>query len=292
MKLLNKFFHKKADNIIKMRRYITILMFLLVFEIPLIYAEDINVTLINTESINSNKVLITWQDAGKNVTYNIYRSTEMLNSPEKIDSAVLLTNVAMGIEKVIDSKITNSGEYFYGVATVKNSIVNKNLIEDASYTTIPVSIKIEKKKIEPEPLAQVNTNTSLPPEKSETNIRPAPQVQVVKTNIKKYTPEKPKKITEKVKKKHRKKISYYKILQQAINYFYKANYKTAEKKLKFLIHSKVNKKLKNKAKLFLGKTYFYEKQYRKAIAYFVKIKPIYPDEAEFWINRSLNKIGE
>ncbi len=311
-----------------------------------------SVTLIDAWATN-NKVIVTWQDADGNFTYNIYRATNILNSPQKLDTAILAGNVKSGVQKFIDDKITKSGNYYYGVAIVYNGKINKHLIEDSSCTTIPVKIKIPVKKISP--ITNIKkTNIEITPKtnkpivkkikpipiiKKETNTHPivtnkpsapsfkipeiAPPIQLNEKPIKPINPiitikteenkkisnkniisqtnisyKKEKKSTSKSKVKKKKIVKRKKIVDfniifiKGVNNFYNKNYYIAEKRFRYIINKTKNIKLRNKAMLFLGKVYFYEQKYKKALSIFAKVSDIYPDETNFWIERTLKKIGE
>jgi hypothetical protein len=46
----------------------------------------------------------------------------------------------------------------------------------------------------------------------------------------------------------------------------------------------------NEARLFLAKTFYEQKKYAAALKLFVRLKPVYPDEADFWISRIASKL--
>jgi len=296
-----------------------------------------SVTLIDAWATN-NKVIVTWQDADGNFTYNIYRATNILNRPQRLDTAILAGNVKSGVQKFIDDRITKSGNYYYGVAIVYNGKINKHLIEDSSCTTIPVKIKIPVKKISPitnikKRNIEITPKTNKQIVKKETNTHPivtnkpsapsfkipeiAPPIQLNEKPIKQINPiitikteenkkisnkniisqtnisyKKKKKSPFKSKEKRKKTVDFNIIFIKGVNNFYNKNYYIAEKRFRYIINKTKNIKLRNKAMLFLGKVYFYEQKYKKALSIFAKVSDIYPDETNFWIERTLKKIGE
>ena len=95
----------------------------------------------------------------------------------------------------------------------------------------------------------------------------------------------------KVVKKKKPRKNYSAMLNSAIQKYYKnGDYSKAIKEFNKIIKSKSPRKIKYKAKLFLGRTYYELKDYKKALKYFAETKDIYPDESEFWIQRSLKKL--
>ena len=104
------------------------------------------VTLLYARVVNKTQVLLTWKGVQQpNIVYNVYRSTEPLNSPESIKNAKLIGQVQADKESFIDRTITQSGKYFYAV-TVQDIAGNEDvqLIPDQSYTANPVSVIIRR----------------------------------------------------------------------------------------------------------------------------------------------------
>ncbi|MBN1898753.1 MAG: tetratricopeptide repeat protein, partial [Spirochaetes bacterium] len=156
-------------------------------------------------------------------------------------------------------------EYYYAITTVNQAGENLSLIPDGNYTTVAVGIKEEQK---PEPVIE---------EKKEEPVEEKPV-------IKKVVKPKPK-----VKKK--KAVDYSVKLEKVIHdYYYKSEYEKAVKDLNWILKKSSSQRVKNKANLFLGKSYFYTGEYKKALNIFIILKPVYPDEASFWIQQVLRKL--
>lgn len=104
------------------------------------------ITLLYARVVNKTQVLLTWKGVQQpNIVYNVYRSTEPLNSPERIKNARLVGQVQADNESFIDRTITQSGKYYYAV-TVRDIEGNEDvqLIPDQSYTANPVSVIIRR----------------------------------------------------------------------------------------------------------------------------------------------------
>ncbi len=104
------------------------------------------ITLLYARVVNKTQVLLTWKGVQQpNIVYNVYRSTEPLNSPERIKNAKLVGQVQADNESFIDRTITQSGKYYYAV-TVRDIEGNEDvqLIPDQSYTVSPVSVILRR----------------------------------------------------------------------------------------------------------------------------------------------------
>lgn len=237
--------------------------------------------------MEKSNIIIEWEDS-KAESYNIYRNIHQISNENVLKTSELLDNISKGKQKYIDSKIQAEVNYFYAIINVVNIKENIILIPDSNFTTIPT--KFIKPKLKPKKIIK--------------------KEKIVKKKIKKEKPQKPviKKVEKKVKhlkivkkpkiiKKKpkkvikKKRINYALWLENSIKkYYLKNNYVKSIKEFNKIIRSKAPKKIKFKAKLFLGRIYYNKRQYKKALNYFAKSKEIYPKESDFWIKNSLKKI--
>lgn len=218
-------------------------------------------------SDDKKRVIIQWQNVSNANEYRIYRANEIIDDTKKLETAQLIGTVKQGEEKFIDNSLATLCKYYYAITTVNDIGENPTLIPDKSYTTNPIEIE-EKEKI----IEEV---------KKVEKPEPAPKPVVKKK------PPKPKK--RRIVKKRR--INYNAKLEKIIKQsYYAGKYDKSIEALKKIIKSKAPVSVKNKAKLFLGKSYYYTQQYKKALILFVKLKETYPEEASFWIKQTLRKL--
>lgn len=252
-----------------------------------IITENEPVNFISATIMISN-VLLEWEDSNPDY-YNIYRNTQIISNKEVLSQSKFLNKINKGIQKYIDLTSTD-GNYYYAIINVNLDNESIVLIPDSNYTTIPAVF------IAPKTMENTNKEMAL--------VKPEPEL--IKKEIKTTTPiikrESEKKEIKSVKKK--KKIAKkrkYKLKNNSINYmiwldntikkyYFKNNTHKSIKEFNRIIKSKASKKIKAKAKLFLGRIYFKKKSYRKALKYFSESKDKYPEESEFWMKNILKKI--
>lgn len=81
------------------------------------------------------------------------------------------------------------------------------------------------------------------------------------------------------------------ILRDIIKYYYdKRRYMKAIEELDRIVNGPFPKEMKNKALMFLGRSYFHIGEYRLALQVFSSLLEIYPEEALFWLNQVYKKI--
>ncbi len=81
------------------------------------------------------------------------------------------------------------------------------------------------------------------------------------------------------------------ILRDIIKYYYdKRRYTKAIEELDRIVNGPFPKEMKNKALMFLGRSYFHIGEYRLALQVFSSLLEIYPEEALFWLNQVYKKI--
>ncbi len=212
-------------------------------------------------SDNKKTIIISWKDVNNAKQYKIYRASEVINNLEKLKSAKLINTIEQGKEKFIDKSFKIPGRYYYAITTVNEAGENNNLFPEQNYTTSPVIVEVRKEKKKPAPVV----------------TKKKKKVRYVKIKRK-----------PKVKKKR---ISYESKFEKIIKkYYYTKKYAITIKELKKIIKSSASQNVKNKARLFLAKSYYYTGKYKKALAMFVKLKEKYPDESSFWIKQTLRKI--
>ena len=113
--------------------------------------------------------------------------------------------------------------------------------------------------------------------------------------ISKSTEKKKKNLVGKPKLLHRSKPKTKTIINRTISiYFVKGNYKRTIQELNWILKTyPTDSKQKSNIYFYLGQSYFYIKNYAKAVKYFILCKdyPYYREEAEAWIDRVLGKIN-
>lgn len=228
---------------------------------------------IDVQLVNKN-ALINWQNANINAdSFNIYRNTSTISNKAILKESLLIENIGPQVQSYTDQSIPSGLSYYYAIINVKNGKEQFLFIPNGNYNTnplennqiTPITKNTEEQKPIETPNVEANTNT------------------VVKVQI----PIKKKVVVKKkiVEPNYTNKLNF--ILEQ---YFYKNNFNKAISELKNFLFSKASIGLRNKAKLYLGKSYYNIGYYKTAIKYFIDIKDIYPEESDFWIKNSLNKL--
>jgi len=95
------------------------------------------VTLIYARVVNQTQVALSWKGvSGQGISYNVYRGTAPLSSPEKIRGAERVAVVTDRREAYTDRGITATGTYYYAVST-SDMAGNEDLqlIPEQSYMT-------------------------------------------------------------------------------------------------------------------------------------------------------------
>ncbi len=227
----------------------------------------------------SNEILLDWEDSTVD-SYNIYRNTSMISNMDVLKNSKLLSSVKKEVQMYIDKDIPVSGEYYYAIINVISNKDDIVLISDSNSTTIPVTYTLPQPiKKEPLPLKPELDPEAKPEPKLKPEVKP-----IEKPKLKPaLDPE------AKIIKK--KKVDYALWLNNSIKkYFLKGDYIRAKEEFNKIIRSKASEKIKKKAQLFLGRSYYEAKDYRKALKLFAVAKDYYPDEADFWIHKASRKI--
>ncbi len=225
----------------------------------------------------SNDIFINWDDAAAD-SYNIYRSINIISNQDILKKSELLGNVKKRVQNYTDKNISSSGNYYYAIVNFNNNKEDIVLITDSNYTTVPVVFSkpkvIKKPEVKPEVKPEI---------KKVKKTEPVPVKQ--KVIIKKE----PKKVVKKVKKiiKKRKKIDYTLWLNNSVKkYFINKDFIRSIQEFNKIISSKASVRVKMKARLFLGRTYYEIKNYKKALKQFALTEDLYPDESDFWIQKA------
>ena len=228
----------------------------------------------------SNDIFLDWDDAAAD-SYNIYRSINIISNQDVLKKSELLGNVKKRVQNYTDKNISSSGNYYYAVVNFDNNKEDIVLITDSNYTTVPVIFV--KPVIKPEPPKEPEVKPVVKKVKKE---EPAP----IKPKVIK---KKPKKVVKKLKKikKRPKIIDYTFRLNNSIKKYFldKDSFRSIQEFNK-IISSKASGRVKMKARLFLGRTYYEMENYRKALKQFAVAKDFYPDESDFWIQKASRKI--
>lgn len=164
---------------------------------------------------------------------------------------------------------------------VKTNIIKEKLIEK---TPPPVTNKIivTNNPVIEKPKDDFGWTDAGKTEPSATNVTP-----VEKPEEKIESEEEPpviEKITPVIKKRKRKKRRTYSawLTHSITNYYFKKNYVKSKKEFTKILHSKASLKTRMKAKLFLGRLYYKQGAFNKALKYFIETEKYYPDESIFW----------
>jgi fibronectin type 3 domain-containing protein len=103
------------------------------------------ISLIYARILNNARVRITWRGIeDRGIIYTIYRSTSILDSPEKFAQAEKVKEIIDGRESFVDSNIIKGGTYYYAVTT-KDAAGKEdlNLQPEQSYTVSGIAITLE-----------------------------------------------------------------------------------------------------------------------------------------------------
>ncbi len=263
--------------------------------------KPVHVKLIDAHLLDEKRVEVVWQGVEGDIRYKIYRSTEVIDSPDKLDRASMLAVLSADEEKFIDETITKSGEYYYAVTVLDNAGEHKILVKDESYTSTPVKVMIKKPEKEKPPAQPIKKEKPLPqPETTKTQelveektistqaletistqeVKPQPAVQTQKVSVstqRAITTNIPV-VTEEINEE----LEFKKIIN---NYYYTKDYNTCINELKIFIKIAKDEELKARAELFMAKSYYYLHKYKKALKLFIKLRKKFPEECDFWIER-------
>ena len=172
-------------------------------------------------------------------------------------------------------EIEKNIDYFFAVTVQNNlNIKNNTLLPNQNVTINPYKIRETKQK----------TSTSKPK-------------QIIKKNDKKISITPQKKEIYKVKKKsiNKQKPSTKTMISRTVSlYFNRNKYKRTIQELNWILKTyKSNNKEKSKIYFYLGQSYYYIKNYKKALKYFIMSKeyPYYIKESNVWIDRVLQKVN-
>ncbi len=128
------------------------------------FVEKLVNTVSNIESsaVDARSVRIKWEYSGENVDMNIkgfdiYRSNEMISTPEKINSATRVKTVGRDITEYVDM-VSGAGRYYYAVfVKFQDGITNISLVKKKNYTMRPVVMSEEFRLISIRALPRGNT---------------------------------------------------------------------------------------------------------------------------------------
>ena len=107
------------------------------------------VTLIHAMVVNRTQVLLTWKAVETpGLAYNIYRSANALNTPEKIQEAERIAELGGQKSNYIDKNIRKTGYYYYAVTTrdIKGN-EDRQLVPDQSFTANGVFITLQSQSL-------------------------------------------------------------------------------------------------------------------------------------------------
>ncbi len=211
-------------------------------------------------SIYINPVYKSWK-------YFLFISNKKINNLEKLKP----NQIIVGPANNFSIKIKRGLDYFFAV-TVQNRLGVKNEKLSPGYN---LTIKPFKLKKILQPQVQVK---KLPP-----------------TEEKKIKKELPKKIKKIKKVPSKNKIKTSTIINRTISlYFLRGKYRRTIQELNWTLKAyPTTGREKSKIYFYLGQSYFYIKNYKKALKYFILCKdfPYYKREADTWIDRILKKIN-
>jgi hypothetical protein len=208
-------------------------------------------------STSNAKVFICWDSMGeRGLIYKLYRNTSPIT-----DSIILQEPITSTSSNCIQDFLPAYGSYFYAVTTVSNYIEKLSIVPGENTIISPVTWE-----------------------------RP-----LMITNLAGTTNEK----TESAKKKEalakirmQKNPDWYEQdLLIILRDYYTQDYASTIIRLeKFLKDKNCPKSIKNRAKLFYAKSLFYTGNFKEAVDRFVELIPVYPEEAGFWLSKSIDKL--
>ncbi|GEM_PF-5731819 len=119
-----------------------------------------HVTFIEAISQSENQIRIQWEQVpGDAVDYHIFRSTTIIDTPEKLSAANLVGSVH-NTDNYTDT-INKTGNYYYAVTTEKTGtgVKNNTLVIENSYTTQPIAAGSKLPGMVSDLTAQVSAET-------------------------------------------------------------------------------------------------------------------------------------
>jgi len=267
------------------------------------------VTVNNISAEYTNGIIIlNWTlppNSPTNLTYGIYRDVKPILSLSNMHALAIVKNSFMDVVTSGSDK-----EYYYAVSTINEAGENKKIILGKNSLKDPVIIKkiepvakVEEKIEEKTVVTTVETESlvSKEPVKTEVSVSTEKAVvpkqepvvttpPVVSISINKIIPSTTLTLEKKTNIPLKKDYSYILITVRR-KYFETGDYVTAEKRFRELAEDPdCPENIANEARLFLARTLYERKEYIPALKIFVKLRHIYPEETEFWINRIASKL--
>jgi len=257
---------------------------------------------------NGNQVNLAWTVVpGSNVLYNIYRSkTTIAVSSDLKDLAGSVAGLSF------QQALTQAGGYYYAV-TAKNSVgenrrimlatnsLSSALVYAAPATAVAATTPAGQPVVVQPIVAAKVTQAQAQVISVEATVSQKPVAAVAAEAVPELPAQTMTAQTMSVQtvsvpavtnaKSGLKKDYDYIMLTVKRRYFYSEDYESAIDRLTALVEDPdCPAPVRSEAWLFLGKAYYYTREYAKALKIMVRMKSDFPDEADFWISRIAAKL--
>ena len=218
----------------------------------------------------NSEISLSWNlAADTNIRYNIYRANTPMKSSDDIATKL------KSVKGKFSENITEPGSYYYAVTVENGAGENKKILFgtnslSAAVVIAPKPVEIVKvpEPVKAQPAVTIKTEIRVVlPYAKEAKSGPVPS-NVIETK------------------------PYDDILLEVKRgSYYEEHYQEALVALKSLANDEnCPVEVRNEAELFIGKCYYQLGRYSEAIKSLIKVKNIFPEEADFWISRSADKL--
>ena len=253
---------------------------------------------------DTNKVHLAWAPVrGSNIAYNVYRSKTaiVVSSDLREITRTLLDNSCLDV-------LPQAGSYYYAV-TVKNAAgenrrvcFGTNALASAVVYQAPVAVAVVPAPAvvtqKPAVVKPVQPVAVLPaavqPAAPQPLVVPPRPVQPAAVQAMPIQPKPVQVVPVQAAVTQRPAVlkDYdYIMLTVKQKFFYAEDYASAIERLSDLTEDPdCPEEVRDEAWLFLGKSYYYIRDYSRALKIMVKIRRAFPDEADFWISRIAAKL--
>lgn len=228
-------------------------------------------------SVQKNgEISLSWNlSTDTNIRYNIYRANTPMRSSDDI------TTKLKSVKGKFSENITEPGSYYYAVTVENIAGENKKILFGTN--SLSAAVVVAPKPIEvvkiPEPV------------KIQEPVKVQPAV-TIKTEIQVVLPH-AKEVKSAIVPSNVVETKPYDdiLLEVKRGSYYEEHYQEALVALKSLANDEnCPLEVRNEAELFIGKCYYQLGRYSEAIKSLIKVKNIFPEEADFWIGRSADKL--
>lgn len=248
--------------------------------------------------VMGESVLLSWPTPPPGVRVRIYRDRRPITTVSN------LTALFETVSRYLDMP-PESGDYFYAVTAVSEAGENRTVTLGRNSLASPVTVSVRTpappppeapkvveartQAVRPAAVATAKTRTAAVPErKAEVPSAPkavgreAGPAVAAKAERRQKKPE----AVPAVRKDHADRL-----LEVRRRYYNAGDYATAARRFAELAADPAcPPAVADEARLFLAKTLYHQGQYKESLRLFVRIRPVFPEEADFWIGRIASRL--